>query len=113
VSKSIGLLLVLGSMFAVGCSSSGSTTGGDSSAKAADTSKAGGGDSIGIQECDDYFKKMASCKWGDDTTKKTMDDTMKQNKDAWKQAASGPGKDTLKTTCKAALDALANVPGCK
>jgi hypothetical protein len=74
--------------------------------KAAD-GKAASGDSIGIAECDAYFKAVESCIAKNPAMKAAMEPSMKQNREAWKQAAQGPGKDTLKTTCKSATDAIA------
>ena len=83
-------------------------------APAAAAPVAGGGD-VGVQECDDYIKKMEGCMGKMPAEAKTaMEQGFKQSKDAWRQAASTPqGKEGLKTACKAALDALANNPACK
>ena len=78
--------------------------------------KAGGGGEIGVAECDDYIKKAKGCtNWPagtPDEAKKAWDDAFKQTTDAWKQVPAGPGRDALKTGCKAALDALAAAPNC-
>jgi hypothetical protein len=99
-------LLVAGGLFVgvVGCDKKD----GDGKAGAA-------GDSIGVTECDDYFKKMDSCMAKMPAESKAATEAaMKQNRDAWKQAAStSAGKDGLKTACKAALDAMASNPACK
>jgi hypothetical protein len=74
--------------------------------KAAD-SKAGGGDSIGVAECDDYFKALDTCVGKNPAMKAAMEQSRKTNHDAWKAAAATPqGKEGLKTGCKAAADAL-------
>lgn len=116
MSKSIGLVVLLGALFAVGCGDKGG--GGDASAKpaASGEAKSGGGDSIGVAECDDYLKKMEACLSKVPAEgKPAMEQAMKANKDAWKQAADqgGAAKDALKTGCKTALDALASNPACK
>ncbi len=116
MSKSIGLMVLVGALFAVGCGDKGG--GGDASAKpaASGEAKSGGGDSIGVAECDDYFKKMEACLGKMPAEgKPAMETAMKTSRDAWKQAADqgGAAKDALKTTCKAAVDALAQNPACK
>ena len=93
----IALLLAAGAlMIGVGCE------------KKPDDAKAGGGDSVGVAECDDYLKKMEACFSKDPATKTAMEPGMKQSREAWKAAAAtgGAAKDALKTTCKASLDAL-------
>ena len=82
--------------------------------EAAAAPAAGGGD-VGVQECDDYIKKMEACMGKMPAeAKAAMEQGFKQSKDAWTQAAATPqGKEGLKTACKAALDALANNPACK
>ena len=73
--------------------------------------KSGGaasGDSVGVAECDAYFKAVEACVSKNPAMKAAMDSAMKQNREAWKQAAATPqGKEGLKTGCKAATDALA------
>lgn len=67
-----------------------------------------GGDSIGVAECDAYFKAVETCIGKNPAMKAAMEPAMKQNRQAWKQAAATPqGKEGLKTGCKAATDALA------
>jgi hypothetical protein len=74
----------------------------------------GSGDKIGIQECDEYIAKMESCiSKAAPEAKGALEQGLKASRDAWKASASGPGKDTLKTTCKTMLDALAQNPVCK
>ena len=86
----------------------------DKPAADAPAAAAAGGD-IGVAECDDYIKKMAACMDKMPAASKTaMEQGFKASKDAWKQAAATPqGKDSLKTACKAAGDALASNPMCK
>jgi hypothetical protein len=105
----LAAMLVM-SMFALGCDKKADDTG---SAKPA--AAGGGGDSIGVQECDDYLKKMSDCLGKMPAeAKSASEQALKSSKDAWKQAAATPqGKDSLKIACKAALDALANNPMCK
>jgi len=85
-------------------------------APAADTAAApAAGGEIGVAECDDYLKKMEACMGKmPAATKTAMEQGFKASKDAWKQAAATPaGKDSLKTACKAAADAMAANPACK
>ena len=99
ISKlSIVALLALGAL-AFGCDKK----------EGGEAGKSGGSsDSIGVAECDDYFKKVEECMSKNAAMKAAMEPSMKQNRDAWKQAASTPqGKESLKTSCKAAADAVA------
>lgn len=109
--KKITLALVLGAgaLFAAACGDKGGEKG------AASGEAKASGDSVGVAECDDYFKKMEACLGKMPAeAKKTYEDTMKQNKDAWKQLAATPqGKEGLKTACKTAVDSIAQMPQCK
>src|SRR5688572_21067022 len=80
-----------------------------------DGDKAASGDSVGVAECDDYLTKMEACLGKMPAeAKAAQEQAFKQSREAWKQAAATPqGKDGLKTTCKASLDALAQNPMCK
>jgi hypothetical protein len=72
-----------------------------------DDDKGGGasGDSIGIAECDAYFKAVDSCK--DAAVKTGLESGAKAMHDSWKAAAANAAaKDTLKTSCKTATDAI-------
>src|SRR6185369_16615455 len=101
-------LFVTGGL-AAGCNKKSDEGSGSSAATA------GGGDSVGVAECDDYLKKMESCFAKMPAEAKTaQEQALKASRDAWKSAAaSQAGKDALKTTCKAAMDALAQNPMCK
>ncbi len=80
----------------------------DSTAKGADKGAAASGDSIGVAECDEYFKKADECFSKNPAVKAAMADSVAQNKTAWKQLAATPqGKESLKQTCKMATDSLA------
>jgi len=71
--------------------------------KAAEPAGGGGADSIGIAECDAYIKKFMACiDKMPEAVRGAQKDGLKMSVDAWKQAASGPGKDALATACKAA-----------
>ena|SRR6185436_18055562 len=101
-------LFVTGGL-AAGCNKKGEEAGGSAS------SAAGGGDSVGVAECDDYLAKMTTCfaKMPAEA-KAAQEQALKASKDAWRSAAAtAAGKDALKTTCKAAMDALAQNPMCK
>jgi hypothetical protein len=67
----------------------------------------GGGDKIGIPECDEYIEKYTKCIQDKmpEASRQQMKDAMDQSVKAWKEAAAGPAKDGLATSCKAALDA--------
>ncbi len=83
-----------------------------------DTAKgeaAGGGDKIGVQECDDYLTKFEAClKDVPEAGRPAMEQAMKQNRDAWKDMAKEPAtRAGLKTACQTALDALKQNPACK
>ena len=81
----------------------------DSTAKGSEKgAAAASGDSIGVAECDEYFKKADECFSKNPAVKAAMGDSMNQNKQAWKAAAATPqGKESLKQSCKMATDALA------
>lgn len=99
------LLAMATAGFAVGCGGGDKKEGGDAKT---------GGDSVGVAECDDYLKKAEACTSKMPAEGKAAWETgIKTSRDAWKQAASGPGKDALKTSCKAALDGLNQNPACK
>jgi hypothetical protein len=99
MAKVMIALLVMSGALLVGCKDD-AKGGGDGKTGSAT-------ESIGVPECDDYFKKFEECINKNPAMKASMGDTVKQNREAWKQVAAGPGKDTLKTTCKAAADAIA------
>jgi hypothetical protein len=82
--------------------------------KAAD-SKSGGGDSVGVPECDDYIKKYEGCiKKAGGAAAAAAETAFKAQRDGFKQSASTPeGKAALKGTCKQMLDSLATNPMCK
>lgn len=66
----------------------------------------GGADKIGVPECDEYITKYLKCieeKMPEAAREQTRK-AVQQSIDAWKQAAEGPGKDTLAQTCKTALE---------
>jgi len=67
----------------------------------------GGGDKIGVPECDEYIEKYSKCinDKMPEASRQQMKDAMDQSAKAWKEAAAGPGKDSLAAGCKAALDA--------
>lgn len=97
----IAIALMLGTVFAVGCDKK---------------EEEASGDKIGVAECDEYFDKMEACLGKMPAEAKgAMEEAMKGNRTAWKDAAKAGGaqKDALKTGCKAAVDALAANPACK
>jgi hypothetical protein len=104
----VALMLGMGLLaLGAGCGKEEAKGGDGKTGAAAADSKAGGGDSIGVAECDDYFKALDNCVSKNPAMKAAMEQSRKTNRDAWKQAASTPqGKEGLKTGCKAATDAL-------
>jgi hypothetical protein len=62
--------------------------------------------SIGVQECDDYIKKVEDCLGKlPAEAKGAVEGSLKANRDAWAQAAATPqGKTALSTGCKMAVD---------
>jgi hypothetical protein len=108
--KKIAIALVLGAMFAVGCGdkgADGAKSGAAASGSAKADAKSGGGDSgTGVAECDEYIKKWNDC-YKDPAMKAAAEPGLKATKDAWKTAAETPaGKDGLKMSCKAMVDAF-------
>jgi len=99
------LLLAMATVgFAAGC-------GGD---KKEGDKAATGGDSVGIAECDEYLKKAEACTSKMPAEGKAgWESGIKTSRETWKASASGPGKDAIKTSCKAALDGLNANPACK
>jgi hypothetical protein len=99
----VGLMLAVGALGMACDKSSGGTT---------ETTSAGGGDSIGIKECDDYIAKAEACAKSD-PTKAGLKQAADTSKTAWKAAAANAAaKPGLVTACKAASDALTQA-GCK
>jgi hypothetical protein len=102
------LLTAFASVALVGCDK-----GGDA-AEGGDKKEGSSGDSIGVKECDEYLTRFEKCvENADDAVKGPMQESLKANRDAWKQAAEGPGKDTLKSICAEAAKALDSNPACK
>jgi len=75
----------------------------------------GGGDAIGIAECDDYLKKAADCSSKQSPEMKpAWDQAIKSSRESWKKnAAVTATRDTTKLSCKTALDNLTMNPICK
>ncbi|MBL9024610.1 MAG: hypothetical protein JNL21_20610 [Myxococcales bacterium] len=123
--KKIAIALLLGTVFAVGCGDKAGGDGKDSKSASAGDKKdekkdekksEGGGDKIGVKECDEYMDLFKKCI---DKVPAEGKAAMQQGYDAsvkaWKDAAAqgGPAKDALAQGCKAALDAMAQNPACK
>jgi len=67
---------------------------------------AGAAESLGIAECDAYFKAIDSCK--NAAAKPGLQQGAAASRTAWKAAMATPaGKETVKTSCKTAMDAIA------
>lgn len=114
MKRMLGVMLVVAAGLAIGAcdKKEGGGAGGSSSAA---SGGGGGGGAIGVKECDDYLTKMEACVGKLDATSKGIyEGQLKTNREAWKTAASTPqGKAGLATGCKAALDAIGNIPQCK
>jgi hypothetical protein len=94
----VGLTVALTALLACN-KDSGAGSGGSGGSAAA-----GGGDSIGVKECDDYMKKWNDC-YKDPAMKAAAKPGLDQTVAAWKQAAATPqGKAGLATSCKMMLD---------
>jgi hypothetical protein len=103
--KKLMIALMVAGAFVAGC---GSKEGGSGSGAAA------GGDKIGIEACDKYISTMEAClSKMDPAAKAATEQSFKQTRDAWKQAAAqgGAAKDALKQGCEAAVAAIP--PTCK
>lgn len=106
--KKIAFALLLGAAFVAGCGDKAADGKDAKSASAASSGeakkddKAGGGGDTGIKECDDYIAALLKCDKMPAESKKAVEDS----KAAWKQAASGPGKDAIASTCKQSMEAV-------
>jgi hypothetical protein len=103
VEKVLFLGLLLGALLA--CKS---LTGGGDDDKGESADSSGGGDKIGVKECDDYISKFEKCIESSTAipteAKKAQMDAFKQMRDAWKEAAKTPGgKAGLKMGCEQAM----------
>jgi hypothetical protein len=64
-------------------------------------------ESIGVPECDAYFKKVAECMTKKPELKPMLEPAMKQSAQAWKPLAANPAtKDGLIKGCNAAVEQL-------
>ena len=115
--KTFAFALLLGSAMLVGCgdqAGGGAKSGAPAASGTAAAKSDGGGDKIGIKECDDYMEAYSKCLDKMPAEAKTAAKTAYDEQvKAWKEAAKGPGKDALATGCKAAADAMAANPACK
>ncbi len=69
-------------------------------------------ESIGVPECDEYFKKVAVCMTKKPELKEKLEPGMKQSAAAWKPLAANPAtKDGLIKGCQAATTQLASMCG--
>jgi hypothetical protein len=65
-------------------------------------------ESIGVPECDAYFKKVVDCMGKKPELKPMLEPAMKQSAQAWKPLAANPAtKDGLVKGCQAATEQLA------
>ncbi|MDI3281818.1 hypothetical protein [Polyangium sp. 15x6] len=64
-------------------------------------------ESIGVPECDAYFKKVAECMGKKPELKPMLEPAMKQSAQAWKPLAANPAtRDGLIKGCNAAVEQL-------
>ncbi|MFO0551685.1 MAG: hypothetical protein U0271_25085 [Polyangiaceae bacterium] len=94
---------------ATGTGTTTSTTtasGSASSTATASTTATASGDSTGIPECDQYLALYAKCL-------PQAAGGIGQMREAYKQAASGPGKSIAASSCKQGSDALTKSGACK
>lgn len=64
-------------------------------------------ESIGVPECDAYFKKVADCMGKKPELKPMLEPAMKQSAQAWKPLAANPAtRDGLIKGCNAAVEQL-------
>ncbi len=114
MSKTLVALVACGLLVVGCCKGSGSGSGEGSSGEGTNAAAASG-ESVGVEECDEYLTKLQSCLGKmPAAAKPAMEQSFKQSREAWKTAAATPaGKAQLKITCKASLDALAQNPACK
>lgn len=100
------LLFALATAGAAGCG------GGD---KKEGDGPASAGESVGVAECDEYLTKMEACiaKMPPEN-RAAQEQAFKHSREEWKKTASSPqGKESLKVTCKAAVDAMTRDPMCR
>jgi hypothetical protein len=117
----MGVVVVLGALFAAACGDKGGTTGGDT-ANAGSSAK---GDESGIPECaanlkkyDEVIDAMKKCKVPDvakagwDTGVKAMEDSRKALQDAQKsyKDLDAAGKKAAADACKASAQAIKAMP---
>lgn len=62
---------------------------------------------IGVPECDEYIEKYTKCimEKVPESARPHMREAMELSAKAWREAASGPSKDGVASTCKTALEA--------
>lgn len=67
----------------------------------------GGASGIGIPACDEYLTKYRRCIADKvpEAARAAVNEALEQSIVAWRQAAAGPARDTLQTSCLAAMDA--------
>lgn len=73
----------------------------------ATTASTGGGEKIGVPECDDFITKYEACIANKipEAARSQFNTTLKQWRDSWRQAAATPqGKSTLGQICKTSME---------
>jgi hypothetical protein len=66
----------------------------------------GGADAIGVPECDEYVTKYLGCieEKMPEAAREQSKEAVQKSVEAWKQAAQGPGKESLPKDCKDAME---------
>ncbi|NUO50968.1 MAG: hypothetical protein HOV80_19105 [Polyangiaceae bacterium] len=69
--------------------------------------------SVGVPECDEYLKVVVRCmsRMADAEAQKQFVENIDTMRQAWRETAS-VAPEALSTACRAALDAMKEVPGC-
>ncbi|MDC0740412.1 hypothetical protein [Polyangium mundeleinium] len=101
----VGFVMVGGMLLAAACGNKETT---ETKPTEAAGAAAPAAESIGVPECDAYFKKVAECMGKKPELKPMLEPAMKQSAQAWKPLAANPAtKDGLIKGCTAAVEQLA------
>jgi hypothetical protein len=100
----VGLVMVSAMLLAAACSKEEKTETKPAEPAAAAAPAA---ESIGVPECDTYFKKVAECMGKKPELKPMLEPAMKRSAEAWKPLAANPAtRDGLIKGCNAAVESL-------
>jgi hypothetical protein len=104
----VAVMVALGAM--AGCNKD---SGGSGGAGGSGSAASGGGDSIGVKECDDYIAAWNNC-YKDPAMKAAAKPAFDQVRQQWATQAKDPNqKAGLQMACKAAADSLKQSGACK